>query len=156
MVLFMATDVTTTNTTTAFEPCYNLALRKSNRLITQFYEERLAPFGLKAGQFSILRAVHLCKTTTNKMLQQLLVIDQTTLSRNLKPLVRDELVVFTTDANDQRIKNISLSSNGENLYQEALPHWEQAQKDLNKQLGKESTDAILLLSQNVVAALSNS
>jgi len=146
----MTTDATT------FEPCYNLALRKSNRLITQFYEERLAPFGLKAGQFSILRAVHLCKTTTNKMLQQLLVIDQTTLSRNLKPLVRDELVIFTTDANDQRIKNISLSNKGESLYQEALPHWKQAQKDLNKQLGKESTDAILLLSQNVVAALSDS
>ncbi|OUR90072.1 MarR family transcriptional regulator [Gammaproteobacteria bacterium 42_54_T18] len=145
-----------TSDSTTFEPCYNLALRKSNRLITQFYEERLAPFSLKAGQFSILRAVHLCKTTTNKMLQQLLVIDQTTLSRNLKPLVRDELVIFTTDDNDQRIKNISLSSKGESLYQEALPHWEQAQKDLSKQLGKESTDAILLLSENVVAALSNS
>ena len=150
----MPSDTMTSNTT--FEPCYNLALRKSNRLITQFYEERLAPFDLKAGQFSILRAVHLCKTTTNKMLQQLLVIDQTTLSRNLKPLVRDDLVIFTTDSNDQRIKNISLSSKGETLYQEALPHWKQAQKDLNNQLGKESTDAILLLSHNVVEALSNS
>ncbi len=151
----MTSDTITLDTVT-FEPCYNLALRKSNRLITQFYEERLAPFGLKSGQFSILRAVHLCKTTTNKMLQQLLVIDQTTLSRNLKPLVRDELVVFTTDTNDQRIKNIALSDKGESLYHKALPQWEQAQKDLNKQLGKESTNAILLLSQNVVAALSNS
>ena len=156
----MTTNPTQPDTTppdaATFEPCYNLALRKSNRLITQFYEERLAPFGLKAGQFSILRAVHLLKTTTNKMLQQILVIDQTTLSRNLKPLTRDELVIFTTDTTDQRIKNISLSSKGEALYQEALPCWEQAQEDLNKQLGKDSTDAILLLSENVVAALSNS
>lgn len=138
------------------EHCFSLALRKSNRLITQFYEERLAPFGLKSGQFSILRAVHFCKTTTNKELQQVLVIDQTTLSRNLKPLIRDELLSLSANPNDQRIKNICLSDKGEALYQEALPHWQNAQKELAKKLGEDSANAILQLSTDVVSALSDS
>jgi hypothetical protein len=46
--------------------CFNLAMRKSSRLITQFYQERLSKTGLKVGQFSILRAVSFSKETTNQ------------------------------------------------------------------------------------------
>ncbi len=69
--------------------CFNLAMRKSSRLITQFYQERLSKIDLKIGQFSILRAVKFKKETSNKELQSILVLDQTTLTRNLKPLIRD-------------------------------------------------------------------
>ena len=110
-------------------------MRKSSRLITQFYEEKLKATGLKVGQFSILRAVFFEKETTNKALQDILVLDQTTLTRNLKPLFRDGYLQKTVDDNDSRQKNISLTDEGKELYQHALPMWQKAQQEIVDKLG---------------------
>ncbi|MBL4774167.1 MAG: winged helix-turn-helix transcriptional regulator [Alcanivoracaceae bacterium] len=135
-------------------PCYNLAMRKSSRLINQFYEDRLATVGLKVGQFSLLRAVHYCKKTTNKDLQRILVLDQTTLSRNLKPLFRDELLKLSMNARDKRVKIISLSPKGKKLYLQALPLWNKAQEDLQTKIGAKDSMGILELSKVIVNELS--
>lgn len=128
-------------------------MRKSSRLITQFYEERLSSVGLKAGQFSILRAVHFCKETSNKELQKILVLEQTTLTRNLKPLLRDGFLHLSVDPKDKRVKRITLSSSGKKLYKKALPVWKGAQKELHHKLGKNETVKILSLSKSFVDKL---
>lgn len=128
-------------------------MRKSNRLITQFYEDRLSVVGLKSGQFSILRAVSFLKLTSNKELQGILVIDQTTLSRNLKPLFRDGYLKLSSDSSDARIKLISLTTTGEALYEKAEPLWQKAQKDLEQKLGSEEVQNILTLANSLVKAL---
>ena len=133
--------------------CFNLAMRKSSRLITQFYEDRLSEVGLKSGQFSILRAVNYLKQTSNKELQQVLVLDQTTLSRNLKPLFRDGYLKLSADSNDARIKLISLTKQGQSLYEKADPIWQKAQNDLEKKLGSEEVQNILKLTDSFVKAL---
>ncbi len=133
--------------------CFNLAMRKSARLITQFYEERLSKAGIKVGQFSILRAVYFTKETTNKALQSILVLEQTTLTRNLKPLFRDGYLKQTADPDDGRNKLISLTTEGEALYQEALPIWKKAQDDLQQKLGVEESQKILELSETFVKTL---
>ena len=135
------------------EYCYNLAMRKSTRLITQFYEERLATVDLKVGQFSILRAVNYRKKTTNKELQSILVLDQTTLSRAIKPLIRDGLLSITVDENDLRSKIISLSAKGKSTYQKALPLWQDAQQSLQDKLGSKQINLILDLSESFVEKL---
>ena len=133
--------------------CYNLAMRKSTRLITQFYEERLSTVGLKVGQFSILRATHYRKKTTNKELQSILVLDQTTLSRAIKPLIRDGLLSTSADEDDLRRKIISITPQGEKTYLKALPLWQEAQKSLKKKLGNKEIDNILDLSKSFVKNL---
>ena len=137
------------------EQCFNLAMRKSTRIITQFYEERLAEVGLKVGQFTLLRAVHYRKKTTNKELQKILVLDQTTLSRNIKPLIRDGLLTITTDHQDQRSKIISLSTKGEITYQKALPIWRDIQQTLVEKLGSNEVSAILKLADCFTKKLAN-
>lgn len=137
----------------AFEHCLNLELRKSARLITQFYESRLAEVGLKVGQYSILRAVYLCKQTNNKELQRILVLDQTTLSRNLKPLIRDELLTLSVDENDHRIKLISLSDKGRKTYKTALPLWQAAQNEISNKLGTEYVEHISTLTDRLLETL---
>ncbi len=129
------------------EQCFNLEMRKSTRLITQFYENHMSKAGLKVGQFSILRAVSITKETNSKELQGILVIDQTTLSRNLKPLVRDGLIQLTPDSDDRRIKLITLTEDGKLRYQQALPMWKAAQKALKEKLGSEDLQQILKLSE---------
>ena len=135
------------------EYCYNLAMRKSARIITHFYEERLATVGLKVGQFSILRAVNYTKKTTNKELQDILVLDQTTLSRAIKPLIRDELLNVSVNENDLRSKIISLSPKGKKVYQKALPLWQDAQSSLKTKLGNKQIDQILDLSESFLKKL---
>jgi len=133
--------------------CFNLAMRKSSRLITQFYEERLKSAGLKVGQFSILRAVFFNKETTNKALQEILVLDQTTLSRNLKPLFRDGYLQTSVDDNDSRQKNISLTDSGSELYHNALPLWQQAQQEIAEKLGDVQANNIHELAERFVKVL---
>lgn len=132
------------------EHCFNLALRKSNRLITQFYDDKLAVLGIRVGQFSILRAVHFSEVTTNKALQKILVIDQTTLTRNLKPLIRDGLLQLVASADDQRVKEISLTKDGKALYEKALPIWKNAQSELIKRIGKNDAEQLVALSDLIV------
>jgi len=135
--------------------CFNLAMRKSSRLITQFYEERLKLVGLKVGQFSILRAVSIKKETTNKELQKILVLDQTTLTRNLKPLFRDGYLQTSSDPNDGRLKTIRLTQCGRDLYEQALPIWQQAQQDILRKLGKEKAEKIHELTNTFINVLSS-
>ena len=135
--------------------CFNLAMRKSSRLITQFYQGHLSKTGLKVGQFSILRAVKLCKETSNKELQWILVLDQTTLSRNLKPLIRDGYLKLSAHSEDGRQKIISLSPAGIALYEEALPIWKAAQVELQQKVGIAETDNIMALANVFVKALGN-
>jgi len=135
--------------------CFNLAMRKSSRLITQFYEERLKSVGLKVGQFSILRAVAFKKATTNKELQNILVLDQTTLTRNLKPLLRDEYLQTSSDPNDGRLKTISFTPNGKALYEQALPIWQKAQQDILSKLGEDKATQVHELADEFVKILNH-
>lgn len=133
--------------------CFNLAMRKSSRLITQFYEERLAEAGLKVGQFSILRAVANLQVTSNKQLQSILVLDQTTLSRNLKPLIRDGFLNLSRSAEDSRLKQISLSDSGKALYLQALPLWQAAQDELIDKMGAADAAKMLKLADKFVQVM---
>ena len=131
-------------------------MRKSSRLVNQFYEARLSELNLKSGQFSILRAVNFKQPTTNKELQGILVIDQTTLTRNLKPLFRDGYLKLSADPDDARVKLISHTSQGKALYESALPIWKKAQEDIAEKLGQAEVNNILTLSQSLVKALASS
>jgi len=131
-------------------------MRQSTRLLTQFYEDRLSEVGLKSGQLSILKAVHYKKQTSNKELQGILIIDQSTLSRNLKPLFRDGYLLLSADPEDARVKLISLTPQGKLLHDRAAPIWKKAQKDLEKKLGESEVKNILALSDVLVKALADS
>lgn len=135
------------------DPCYNLSMRKACRIINQFYEGRLSAAGIKVGQFSILRSVFFTKETTNKELQKILVLEQTTLTRNLKPLFRDGLLSLTLDPEDKRIKKISLTPEGHKRYHQALPLWQNAQKEFNQKIGETICDNIFGMTKAFVKEL---
>jgi DNA-binding MarR family transcriptional regulator len=82
-----------------------------------------------------------------------LVLDQTTLTRNLKPLIRDGYLTLSAHSEDARQKIISLSPAGLALYEEALPIWKAAQDELQQKVGPAETDNILALANVFVKAL---
>lgn len=130
-------------------PCLNFSLRKATRTLNKLYDQSLARCGLKSGQFTILHAMHYLGETTNKTLQSVLVLDQTTLTRNLKPLIRDGYILSTPGV-DRRERNLSLSESGRELHAEAKARWLETQEEVFSKLGAESTQHLLALSDSIV------
>src|ERR1700724_4142107 len=78
------------------EDCNCLAVRAEARHVTQFYDQFLAPTGLRTTQFSILSKLTRLRPLTINTLARDMVMDRTTLGRNILPLERDGL--FRIDA----------------------------------------------------------
>ena len=130
--------------------CLGLSIRKADRVISQLFNEYLEPVGIRNTQFAILRAlVLLGDGNTAGQIRDVLVMDQTTISRALKPLIRDGYIDVREGAN-KREKALSLSAAGKDLYERALVPWNQAQKMLKKKLGKEHTNNLIELSRQVM------
>jgi len=79
-----------------------LALRQAARHVTQFYDQVLAPSGLRTTQFSVLAKLHHLGPTTINNLAKDLVMDRTTLGRNILPLQRDGLIAAVRGTADRR------------------------------------------------------
>ena len=131
-------------------PCMNLSYRKASRVISQIYDRELAEEGLKCTQFSILRAVRELRQTTNAELQEQLVLRQTTLTRGLKPLIRDGYLKIEPGL-DKREKLLSLTTKGKDLYDKADKKWQQAQNAVIRKLGLKTTEQMLEMNKALVA-----
>jgi len=79
-------DEMKTDTRLKPELCNCLALRQASRHVTQFYDQFLAAAGLRTTQFSILARLRRLGPMTISVLAADLVMDRTTLGRNLQPL----------------------------------------------------------------------
>ncbi|WP_415901620.1 MarR family winged helix-turn-helix transcriptional regulator [Neptuniibacter sp. QD29_5] len=131
-------------------PCINFSLRKAVRVLNRIYDQYLAGAGLTGGQFSILYVVHELDVATNKKLQSILVLDQTTLTRNLKPLIREGYLSSIPSVTDRRQKNLSLTPEGKAKFLEAREQWFKAQQKIYKELGPELSQQLISLSDTVV------
>ncbi len=112
--------------------CFNL--RKAARAVTQMYDEALQPSGLRATQFSLLSVVENNGPIGITQLARTLVTDRTTLTRNLKPLLSQELVQVVDDT-DRRLRPIAVTSRGRDRLAQALPLWREVQSRLAKGFG---------------------
>jgi DNA-binding MarR family transcriptional regulator len=112
--------------------CFNL--RKAARAVTQIYEAALAPTGIHATQFSVLVALAVADGAPLSRVADGLVMDRTTLTRNLRPLERRGWVRIEA-GEDRRERNLSLTRSGRAALERALPLWQQAQARLHEQLG---------------------
>ena len=106
--------------------CTCANIRKAARVVTQMYDTALQETGLKSGQLSLLATVSNLGELPVTALAEILVMDRTTLTRNLKPLVRDGLINITTEE-DQRVRVVSLSKKGIKQFDDAYPLWVKVQ-----------------------------
>ncbi len=112
--------------------CFNL--RKAARAVTQLYDEVLAPSGLRGTQFSVLAVISAAGPATMTDLADTLVMDRTTLTRNLKPLLGRGLVE-RGEGEDRRQRPIAITPAGRDALGQALPLWEKAQARIAGGLG---------------------
>jgi DNA-binding MarR family transcriptional regulator len=129
--------------------CTCLNLRKAARAVTQLFDGMLQPSGLRATQFSLLAAVHNTGSITIKQLAERLVMDRTTLTRNLKPLEKQEFITISS-GKDRRTRLVALTEAGRQALMEALPLWEKAQGEVVNRLGSERWRYLLAMLYSTV------
>jgi DNA-binding MarR family transcriptional regulator len=115
--------------------CTCLGLRKAARAVTQMYDQTLKPAGLRSTQFSLLVAAERAGPRGIGELAELLVMDRTTLTRNLKPLLERGLLERAEGA-DRRRHPIAITAAGRAALATALPYWREAQARMADSLGR--------------------
>lgn len=124
--------------------CYNL--RRAARAVTQVFDAHFGDVGLRATQFTVLAAVAWCdeRPPTVTFLADSLVLDQSSLSRNLSVLQRKGYVRLVPGKDDARERVVSLTRTGRNALARGYPLWQRAQaavasavdpRQLDRQLG---------------------
>src|SRR6266568_5766394 len=109
--------------------CACASLRRAARAVTRAYETELRDAGLRATQFTLLQALERMGASPQTALGELLALDSTTLSRTLRPLVREGWIREGEGA-DRREVRWSLTPAGRHRLARAKPAWERAQARL--------------------------
>lgn len=130
-------------------PCYCSSLRQASRYVTSFYDQMLSGSGLRVTQFAILSRLRSRPATVSRLAQGM-VMDRTTLARNLQPLVRAELVTIKPSAQDRRERIVDLTAAGRNKVEEILPAWRRAQARFDEQFGAAQGAQLLTTMRAVV------
>lgn len=110
-------------------------MRMAARAVTVIYNRHLRPAGLQATQMTVLWAVVAKRSATVKDIAETIVMDQTTLLRNLRILHRRGLVSMTV-GDDRRQRIVAATPAGLEQFAAALPHWQRAQKEIDSALGQ--------------------
>ena len=133
------------------EECNCLAVRQAARHITQFYDQFLAASGLRTTQFSILARLRRLGPMTINALAAEMVMDRTTLGRNILPLERDGLITVEQGSLDRRSKELQVTVAGEERFRARIKGWVQAQRQFEKVFGAERTADMRALLHAVAA-----
>lgn len=138
---FMKTHQSAAGAMTA--ECLCFRARRVSRALTRLYDDALRPLGLQATQLTLLNAVAMMgERGTLTRVADVLAMDQTTLSRNLRPLEKAGLIAIGPLPGDRRFRVARLTPAGERAVEDALPLWTQAHERVIALLG---TDAAIEL-----------
>jgi DNA-binding MarR family transcriptional regulator len=114
------------------ERCFALQARKTANLLARLYNAALEPLGLEISQFSTLAAVALERSDSITELASALGVERSTLTRNLKILERDGLIVLSE--RQGRCSTYRLTSKGRRMLSKALPLWKDVQAQVSTAL----------------------
>jgi DNA-binding MarR family transcriptional regulator len=123
------------------DTCLCLHLQRAARVVARRFDEAFRSLGITQGQFSLLMSLNRPEPPTMGSVAELLAMDRTTLTANLKPLQRRGLLTITVDAGDRRSRRLALTAEGRGLLVAAVPIWKRTHAALERRL-KRSADAL--------------
>lgn len=123
------------------ESCVCHRTRMAARAVTRFYDDTLRSVGLRATQLAVLVAVAGEEAVSITALAKFMGMDRSTLTRNVRPLEAEGLVVVGLEE-WRRSRALRITKKGRSRLRDALPLWEKAQLALKRNLGDRSWDLI--------------
>jgi len=122
--------------------CLCLQVQRTARALARRFDDAFRPVGLTQGQFSLLTSLNRAAPPTIGGVAELLALDRTTLTANLKPLERRKLVKVTVDAEDRRSRRLILTPAGRAVLAAAAPIWKRAHAQAERLLTRASPDLV--------------
>ena len=116
------------------DSCLCLHIQRAARALARSYDEALRPLGLTSGQFSLMMSLNRPEAPTMGMVSEVLAMDRTTVTANLKLLERRGLVRIAVDPSDRRSRRLSLTPAGLQLLAQALPLWDRTQDEIRQRM----------------------
>jgi DNA-binding MarR family transcriptional regulator len=129
----LACDLKTERHKPSASPCLCNALRQASRAVSRLYDEELRGVGLRTTQYALLRHLGRAGEVRQRDLAGLTSLDETTLTRNLRPVIGSGWVAIGT-GEDRREKLVRLTEDGAAKLLEARPAWERAQERTQSRL----------------------
>lgn len=134
--------------------CLNLNLRRTGRLVTNYYDEMLKESGLRITQFTVLLSIAYANNLSITELAKMTDIDRTTLQRSLKILEREKLIKIEK-AKTGNVRSLSLTNKGDLKLTASIQLWKNAQDSMKKSLGIVNFDSALKMLVKVRKAAQN-
>jgi DNA-binding MarR family transcriptional regulator len=116
------------------DACLCLHLQRAARVVARRYDDAFRGLRLTSGQFSLLMALHRDAPAHVAAVAALLGADRTTITANLKPLVRSRLVAVVGDPGDRRVHRLRLTPAGRRVLAAAVPIWRRVQAELGRRV----------------------
>jgi DNA-binding MarR family transcriptional regulator len=138
-------------TTEVRQSCLAMALRQASRALTQRYDAAFSAAGIRSTQFNLLVALAQAPSVPVSRLAKAVVMDRTTLTRNLAPLLRRGLVA-ESGSEDKRVRSYALTARGKQLLARALPDWKAAQTRILRVLASEDAEQLRRILRTIVTA----
>jgi len=126
-----------------------MRLRVLGRAIAGSYDAALRPLGLTSGQLAILAVLTKAGPMPQARLGEMLVIEKSTISRNIRRMIEAGLVV-EDDAGKPPRRMISISREGRRTLARAYPMWERAQTRAIEELGHGADQAIKSMARPIL------
>ena len=115
--------------------CTCFKLRRLTRRVTAVYDRALSAAGMRVTQYSLLSNLRGSQGVSMSQLAEMLDMDRTTLTRNLRPLVEAGWVKVKRSSDDARVRTVSLTVAGAEQWQTARLYWRQAQDEVDATIG---------------------
>ena len=135
----MPGNLTFATTLEVRDSCLCLHAQRAARALARQFDEAFRPLDLTSGQFSLLMALNRPEPPTMRQVAEVLALDRTTLTANLKPVERRGWVSILVGSIDRRSRMLLLTDAGHAKLAEALPLWRRTQAELHALLGDPGT-----------------
>ena len=123
-------------------------IRRAARSVTQYYDSYLKASGIRSTQLSVLLSISLNDGITVNEMADLLVMDQTTVTRNVAILEQRGYIISSAAVDDGRKRHLAVTDKGVEKLEEVMPLWDAAQSRLESNLGPERfRDMLKLIGQ---------
>jgi len=109
---------------------------KVNRLMQQLFKKHLGVFDITMSQLSLLFFISKNEVASQQAIADRLFLDKSTVTRNLKRLLKDGLMKKTKD------RKIQIAPKGKRLVEEIIPYWNLAMQEAQNRISPSGEKAI--------------
>ena len=119
------------------DACLCLHAQRAARVLARRFDEAFRPLDITSGQYSLLHSLNRPAPPTLGQVAEVLAMDRSTVTANLKPLERRGLVAVGVDPDDRRGRRPALTDAGRDLLARATPIWLEEHERVEAELAVE-------------------